>query len=63
MCEKMKTKTEIKKAYVRRTKEGVISGYFSPSANGYLTALAWVLGLTKRERDEIIEDLIDKKRR
>ena len=59
----MKTKTEIKKAYVRGTKEGVKSGHFSPSANGYLNALAWVLGLTKREQDEIIQDLIDKNRR
>ena len=59
----MKTKTKIKKEYVRETKEGVKSGYFSPSRNGYLNALAWVLGLTKREQDEIINDLIDKNRR
>ena len=59
----MKTKTEIKKEYVRKTKEGVKSGYFSQKANGYLDALAWVLGLSKKEKDKIIQEVIEKNKR
>ena len=58
----MKTKTEIKNAYVRKTKEGIKSGHFSQKASGYLNALAWVLGLSKKEEDKIIRDLIEKSR-
>ena len=59
----MKTKTEIKKEYMKRTKVGVKSGYFSQKTDGYLDALAWVLGLSKMEKEKIIQDLIEKNRR
>ena len=59
----MKTKPEIKKEYVKRTKAGVKAGWFSQRAGGYIDALAWVLGITKKEEEKITQDLIEKNRR
>ena len=46
----MKIKTEIKKEYMKRTKVGVKSGYFSQKTDGYLDALAWVGGYQRWKR-------------